>query len=87
MLPQNTLHVNVTLQKNITAKYFAINADLHSNFTSKNALYFTTLSNNATLDQIQQAIAKLQKASNTASVSALYNFAASKQLLKNSAAN
>jgi hypothetical protein len=80
---QNTLHVKVALKNNLQAQFFTVTADVHSNFTTKNALYFATLAANATPAQLQQAIAKLQTASNTAKVSVNTNSAACKQLAKN----
>ena len=79
----NTLYIKLALKRNLQAQYFTLTADVHNNFNSKNALYFATLAASATPAQLQQAIAKLQTASNTAKVSVTANSAVNKQLAKN----
>jgi hypothetical protein len=79
----NTLYIKLALKRNLQAEFFTLTADVHNNFNSKNALYFATLAANATPAQLQQAIAKLQTASNTAKVSVNSSSAVSKQLAKN----
>ena len=74
----NTLFVKVAVRNNLGSKFIALFADTFENFLPKNALYFSTLSESATIAEVTQEILKLQNDSNTA----LYNLDINKSMMK-----
>jgi hypothetical protein len=83
MQAQNTLHVKLALKRNLSAQFFTVTADVHDNFNTKNALYYSTLSDTASPAEIQKAIARLQKISNTANVAVISSKSVERQIAKN----